>query len=94
MTSTSDKKDIKVRLYTLCTCPWCKKTKNLLNELGVNYSAINVDLLPEAEAKQTIEEVSRWNPAASFPTMVVNDSKTVIGFNESRIRELVTEKGG
>ncbi len=24
-------------LYALSTCPWCQKTKRLLNELGVEY---------------------------------------------------------
>jgi len=35
----------KVILYALSTCVWCKKTKRLLNQLGVDYYFIDVDLL-------------------------------------------------
>ena len=44
-----------VILYALSTCVWCKKTKKLLNELGVEYSYIDVDLLNDKE-RATIEE--------------------------------------
>ena len=32
-----------VKLYALSTCPWCKKIKTLLNELGVEYYFVDVD---------------------------------------------------
>ena len=35
----------KILLYALSTCGWCKKTKGLLNKLGVEYSYIYVDLV-------------------------------------------------
>jgi ferredoxin-thioredoxin reductase catalytic subunit len=43
------KKKGDVKLYALSTCVWCKKTKQLLNELGVDYHYTFVDLLPEDE---------------------------------------------
>ena len=36
-------------LYALSTCPWCKKTKKLLEELGVEYYFDDVDLMTDAE---------------------------------------------
>jgi glutaredoxin-like protein NrdH len=31
--------------------------------------------------------VRKWNPSVSFPTIVVNDTRCIIGFREDEIRE-------
>ena len=74
-------------LYALSTCPWCRKTKKLLSDLGVEYYFEDVDLLQEAEKNQAMETVKKWNPACSFPTMVINDKKCIVGFKEDEIRK-------
>ena len=74
-------------LYALSTCPWCKKTKALLKELGVEYSFVDVDLLPDTEKMETINIISKWNPSTSFPTIVINNKRAILGFNEPEIRE-------
>jgi glutaredoxin-like protein NrdH len=76
----------KVMLYALSTCGWCKKTKALLNELGVEYDYIDVDLLKGNEQKTAIEEIQKFNPDSNFPTMVINNSKCIVGFKEDDIR--------
>lgn len=76
-----------VMLYALSTCGWCKKTKTLLNEMNAAYDYTDVDLLEKEEKKLTLEEVKKWNPACSFPSMVVNGSLCIVGFNEAKIRE-------
>ncbi len=77
----------KVTLYALSTCVWCKKTKKLLQDLGVEYSYIFVDLLKGDERKRTLEEVKRHNPKASFPTTVINDNMCIVGYKEKEIKE-------
>lgn len=77
----------KVMLYALSTCVWCQKTKRLLNDLGVEYDYTDVDLLSGAEREAAIESVKKHNPACSFPTLVINDSKCIVGFKENEIRE-------
>jgi len=77
----------KLVLYALSTCGWCKKTRMLLEDLGVEYSYIYVDLLEGEERKEIIEQVKKWNPQLSFPTLVVNDEKCIVGFNEDKVRE-------
>jgi glutaredoxin-like protein NrdH len=77
----------KVILYALSTCGWCKKTKALLNELGVEYDYIDVDLLKGAEQDAIVKEIMKYNPACNFPTMVINSNKSIIGFKEDDIRE-------
>ena len=77
----------KVVLYALSTCPWCNKTKQLLNDLGVEYYYSNVDLLEGEEKAKIMNTVEKWNPSCSFPTLVINDSKCIVGFQESEIRK-------
>ncbi len=75
-------------LYTLSTCGWCKKTKALLSELGIGYDYLDVDLLSNEESGEATEEIKKWNPACSFPTIVVNDADCITGFQEDKIRSI------
>ena len=77
----------KITLFALSTCIWCKKTKDLLNNLGVEYDYMFVDLLKDDEKNEAIKTIEKWNPDCSFPTLVFNDSKCVVGFKEKEIKE-------
>lgn len=77
----------KLMLYALSTCIWCRKTKQLLTDLGVEYDYVFVDLLQGQEKEQTIAMIEKWNPDCSFPTLVINDSKCIVGFKENEIKE-------
>jgi len=77
----------KILLYALSTCGWCKKTKELLNKLGVEYSYIYVDLVKDSKKDKVINEVKKFNPRNSFPTIVINDKKCIVGYKEDEIRE-------
>ncbi|WP_292374518.1 MULTISPECIES: glutaredoxin family protein [unclassified Methanosarcina] len=77
----------KVVMYGLSTCVWCKKTKKLLTDLGVDFDFIYVDKLEEDEEGQVVEEIRRFNPSTSFPTTVINGEKAIVGFKEKEIRE-------
>ena len=79
-----------VMLYALSTCSWCRKTRNLLEEMGVEYDYEYVDLLPEEERKETLKNMERWNSSRSFPTMVIN-GKVIVGFDEPQIRQAVQQ---
>ncbi len=78
-----------IKLYALSTCPWCRKVKALLDELGVEYDFVDVDLLDDDEREKVVEEVRHWNPTGGFPTIVFDDEKCVVGFDEARIKETV-----
>jgi glutaredoxin len=77
----------KIILYALSTCGWCKKTKNFLTKLGVKYSYIYVDNLTGNDKEKVMEEVKKWNPRCSFPTMVINDEKCIVGYKEDEIKK-------
>ncbi|HOJ51251.1 MAG TPA: glutaredoxin family protein [Syntrophales bacterium] len=76
----------KVFLYTLSTCSHCRATKRFLNEQGIDYDFIDVDLLEGDEKKQILEEVMKYNPQRSFPTIII-EGKVIVGHNEQAIKE-------
>ena len=87
VTHVEGKKKGKVMLYALSTCGWCKKTRELLNEMGIEYDYIYVDLLKGDEQTAVIGEVEKYTRDCTFPTLVIDDKKCIIGFKEDDIRE-------
>jgi len=83
------KKGPYIMLYALSTCPWCQKTKRLLDEMGIEYYYEDVDLLSGDARRDVMADVERWNPNRSFPTMIVDDSRAIIGFQENELRNLL-----
>jgi glutaredoxin-like protein NrdH len=77
----------KVTMYGLSTCVWCRKTKKLLTDLGVDFDFIYVDKLEGEEEDLVVKEVRQFNPSVSFPTTVINGEKAIVGFKEKEIRE-------
>jgi glutaredoxin len=51
----------KILLYALSTCVWCKETKKLLTELGVDFHYVYVDLLKGDEMEKVLDEMEREN---------------------------------
>ena len=76
-----------VKLYALSTCAWCRRAKSFLDENGVEYELTYVDLLEGEAREQVIQEVSKWNPRRSFPTVVIDDAKSVSGFKPELLKE-------
>ena len=81
----------RIEFYGLSTCIWCRRTRQLLDKLGVAYDYVYVDLLSGADQEKAMAEVRRWNPGESFPTVVFAGSSCVLGFDEARIRAAVGE---
>ncbi|NYT03388.1 MAG: glutaredoxin family protein [Candidatus Methanofastidiosa archaeon] len=79
-----------VKLYALSTCVWCGKTKDLLKELGVDFNFVFVDLLQGDTKQYAIDEVKKYNKNCSFPTLVINNDKVIVGFKEAEIKEALS----
>jgi glutaredoxin len=75
-----------IMMYTLTTCSHCKATKKFLSECGVKYEFTDVDLLTGEERAAILEDVKKFNPRCSFPTIVIGET-VIIGFKEKEIRE-------
>ena len=74
----------KVRLYSLSTCPTCKRVKEFLDGYDIKYELIEVDLLDSGEQWLTSKEVKRYNPAVTYPTLVIEE--VVLGLDEEAIK--------
>jgi len=79
----------KVRLFAISTCGWCRRTKKLLNDLGISYSYLDVDTLTGDEKDKIEDEVRKWNPGVTFPTLIVDEAKCIVGFKEDEIKKLL-----
>ena len=51
----------------------------------ISYDFTDVDLLTGDVRKNIMDEVRKYNPNCTFPTILIGD-KVIIGFNESAIR--------
>lgn len=76
-----------VRLFALSTCGWCRKTKQLMEELGIEYDRVDVDLLEGEERDEAVAELSKWNSAKTFPTIVIDGDKAIVGYEADMIRQ-------
>jgi len=74
-----------VILFALSTCGWCKKTRELLEDIGVDYSYVYVDLLEGSEREEALNHLKRWNPQLSLPTLILNQERIIIGFDKESI---------
>jgi glutaredoxin len=77
-----------VKIYSLSTCSHCRATKKFLDDCAVKYEFEDVDLLTGEEREAILEDVKKWNPSCSFPTIIIGD-KVVVGYREDEIKEIL-----
>ncbi|MBW1944014.1 MAG: glutaredoxin family protein [Deltaproteobacteria bacterium] len=75
-----------INMYSLSTCSHCRATKKFLSDCGVKYEFTDVDLLDGSERKAILEDVRKFNPRCSFPTIVIGET-VIIGYKEDQIKE-------
>lgn len=73
----------KVIVYSLPTCPYCRKAKEFLDAYNIKYEDINV-----ATDKEGMEEMVRKTGQMSVPVLTIDD-QIVIGFDRRKISELL-----
>jgi glutaredoxin-like protein NrdH len=76
----------KVKIFTLSTCSHCKATKKFLNDNGITFEFVDVDQVEGTQREIILEEVVKYNPQRSFPTIIIGD-KIIVGFKEDDIRK-------
>jgi glutaredoxin 3 len=72
-----------VVIYSLPTCPHCKKAKEYLSNRAVSY--IDYDV---GKDRGKADEMIRKSGQTGVPVILVDD-EMVIGFNESRLDQLL-----
>jgi glutaredoxin-like protein NrdH len=86
MSESEENSKPEVKIYSLSTCSHCRATKKFLGECTIKYEFVDVDLLEGEERKAIIEDVKKFNPRCSFPTIIIGD-KVIVGFKEKEIKE-------
>lgn len=76
-----------VKIYTTPTCGYCHQAKNFLTELGVSYTEHDV-----SRDRAAAEEMVRLTGQMGVPVIVV-DGQTVIGFDRTRLEQLLAGSG-
>ncbi|MFZ0926632.1 MAG: glutaredoxin family protein [Halobacteriota archaeon] len=79
---------MKVKAYTLSTCPHCRMTKEFLTDNNVEFEYVDVDLLTGEKRTEVLREVYRLTGGYSFPVIVVGDT-VIVGFNRVRLQEVL-----
>jgi glutaredoxin-like protein NrdH len=79
---------VKVKAYTLSTCPHCRMTKEFLTDNNVEFEYVDVDLLTGEKRTEVLREVYRLTGGYSFPVIVVGDT-VIVGFNRVRLQEVL-----
>lgn len=78
-----------VRLYTLSSCAWCGKVKDLLNRLGVRYQYVDTDLLEEQEQDEIVTFLDSITEKWGFPVLLIHDKYLICGYKEKATKELL-----
>jgi glutaredoxin-like protein NrdH len=78
-----------VKFYGLSTCVWCRRTRKLLEEEGVGFEYVYMDMLGGPEREEALAEIRRWNPRVSYPTLIVDGRECVVGYHPERMKELL-----
>ena len=74
-------------MYTLSTCPWCRKTKKFFADHNIPFEFIDYDLTDEAMQQRIIAEMDR-SKANGFPFVKIDDA-IVEGYNPDRYAKLL-----
>lgn len=70
-----------VRIYTLSTCPTCKKAKRFLEKSGITYENLDV-----GESKAALEELFAKSNQLGVPVIEI-DGEILLDFNQKEWEE-------
>jgi glutaredoxin len=77
----------KVSMYTLSTCPWCRKTKKYFTDHNIPFEFIDYDLADEATQDRIMSELEA-DGASGFPFVRIGD-QVVEGYRPDRFAKLL-----
>ena len=81
----------KVLMYTLSTCPWCRKTKQWFNERNIPFDFVDYDLASDEDKKRIRERLEKERLDLSFPIVYIDDA-CVQGYNPGKYSSLLGVK--
>lgn len=78
----------KVLMYTLSTCPWCRKTKKYFKDRNIPFDFVDYDIASEKEQERISAEMIKHTDHIAFPFVRIGD-KVIIGYNPEQYDELI-----
>jgi glutaredoxin len=83
---------IDVSMYTLSTCPWCRKTKQFFADRGVPYESTDVDKLGRSERMQARDKIVELTGNLQYPVVIINGT-VVQGYHPEQYADLLEKAG-
>jgi glutaredoxin len=77
----------KILVYALSTCAWCKKTKKFLQDKGLEYEFVDVDLCDDKDMDTIRADLKKRGLGMNFPVVIVDDKNCIVGFREDKLNE-------
>nr|MDO8097555.1 glutaredoxin family protein [Candidatus Njordarchaeota archaeon] len=79
----------KVLIYALSTCVWCKRAKQLMNDNGIEYEYVDIDLCSPKEQEEIKNDIMKRGGSIGFPCIIIDDKTLITGFREDKIKEVL-----
>jgi glutaredoxin-like protein NrdH len=79
--------DYSVTFYGLSTCIHCKHCREFLERNKVPFELHYLDLAEGQEREKLLETVRGYNPQISFPIVVIDGTKIIVGFQPEALTE-------
>lgn len=79
----------KVLLYAISTCGWCKRAKQTLKDLDVEYEYIDIDLCSREDKKEVTKDILSRKGRLSYPTVIIDNKILLTGPSRERLREVL-----
>ena len=76
-----------VVFYGLSTCIHCKHCREFLEKNDVPFELHYVDLAEGQEREEMLNKVREYNPQLSFPTVVIDGAKVIVGFQPDALTQ-------
>ncbi len=83
---------MKVMMYTLSTCPWCRKTKKYFAEHHIPFEFTDYDLADDPTQAKIMSEMDA-DGATGFPYVRIGDH-VVEGYRPDRFDSLLGIRSG
>jgi glutaredoxin len=77
----------KVSMYTLSTCPWCRKTKQFFSQHHIPFEFVDYDLADDTTQDKIMRELDAEG-VKGFPFVRIGD-QTVEGYQPERFAKLL-----
>lgn len=76
-----------ITFYGLTTCIHCRHAREFLEKHNAHPDIHYVDEAEGQDRVRLLEKVREVNPSISFPTIVIDDTKVIVGFQPQALAE-------